>query len=206
MRVKTLTLTTASAAALTIGLASPALAMAPAAAGAHYQTSFGSQHQAALTAAHQVMLPVGDDDDDEEGGGGDDGGSADIGGSHRSRHFGSPHGLCGVGGHIGGLAQGCGEENGDDDDEGQGGGDYGHEDNSACCGGHAEKHVRVTRTAPRVVVHREVQAVPHGAVRTGFGGGQESNAPLGIAGLSLMLGGAGLLPLARRRMRASGRS
>lgn len=204
MRVKTLTLTTASAAALTIGLASPALAMASAAEGANYQTLLGGQHQA-LTAAHQVMLPVGDDDDDDDGGG-DDGGSADIGGVHRSRHFGSPHGLCGVGGHIGGLAQGCGEENGDDDDEGPG--DYGREDNSACCGGggHAEKHVRVTRTAPRVVVHREVRAVPRGAVRTGFGGGQESNTPLGIAGLSLMLGGAGLLPLARRRTRASGRS
>jgi LPXTG-motif cell wall-anchored protein len=57
-----------------------------------------------------------------------------------------------------------------------------------------------------VVVHHEVAAVPHGAVRTGFGGGQESNAPLGIAGLSLMVGGAGLLPLVRRRVRASGRS
>jgi hypothetical protein len=209
MRVKTLTLTTASAAALTIGLASPALGLAPAVGdlgAAHNQTLLGAHHQGALHSGvhHQVMLPRDDDDDEGDGGGGDDGGEAESG--HRTHHH---RGLCGVGGSIGGLAQGCGEEGGEDDDEG-GGGDHGSEETSNCCGGgggHHEKHIRVTHSAPqRVVVHREVQAVPRGAVPTGFGGSQGSSAPLGLAGLSLMLGGAGLLPLARRRMRASGRA
>jgi hypothetical protein len=45
-----------------------------------------------------------------------------------------------------------------------------------------------------------------GAVHGGFGGSQGMNAPLGLAGLSLLVGGAGLLPLARRRLQASARS
>jgi hypothetical protein len=48
--------------------------------------------------------------------------------------------------------------------------------------------------------------VPTGAVRSGFGGTQGLNAPLGLAGLSLLIGGAGLLPVARRRLQASARS
>lgn len=207
MRVKTLTLTTASAAALTIGLASPALALASTAdmlGAVHNQTGFGAHHQGVLhNGMHQVALPKGDDDDDDEGdgGGGDD---AEIGGIHRSHHTG-PRGLCGVGGHIGGLAHGCGEEAGDDDDddEGPGGGDYGSEHTSACCAaGH--EHVRVVRPAAPAPAPRHY--VPMGAVRTGFGGTQGTNVPLGVAGMSLLLGGAGLLPLARRRLQASARS
>lgn len=202
MRVKTLTLTTASAAALTIGLASPALAMASAAGnlGAAHQ-AFETQHQTvASLGTLSRALPKGDDDDGDDDGGG--GGSADIGTSRHFRHHG---GLCGIGGHIGGLANGCGEEAGDDDDEGHGGGDYASEDHGGCCGHHA-RHVVVHQAAPQVVHHREVTIVPRGPVRTGFGGTQGMSAPLGIAGLTLMLGGAGLTPLARRRMRASGRS
>jgi hypothetical protein len=207
MRVKTLTLTTASAAALTIGLASPALALASTAdmlGAVHNQTGMGAHHQGVLqNGVHQVALPKGDDDDDE---GDDDGGEdAEIGGVHRSTHHG-PRGLCGVGGHIGGLAHGCGEESGDDDDDddgGHGGGDYGSEHNSACCsGGGGHEHVRVTRQyapAPR-------HYVPSGPVRSGFGGTQGMNVPLGLAGMSLLVGGAGLLPLARRRLQASARS
>lgn len=215
MRVKTLTLTTASAAALTIGLASPALALAPTAGGlgaVHNQTGFGVQHQGALHSglSHQRALPVGDDDDDEGDDGGDDGGDADIGGVHRSRHFSGPRGLCGVGGRIGGLAQGCGEDVGDDDDDDDGGpGDYGSQESSACCQqeGAPAARVRVSRARPAPApAPRRRMMVPMGAVRGGFGGGQGMNAPLGLAGLSLMLGGAGLVPLARRRLRASARS
>lgn len=196
-----MTLTTASAAALTIGLASPALALATTAdvlGAVHNQTGFGAHHQGVLhNGVHQVALPKGDDDDDEEGDD-DGGGEAEIGGSHRSHHRG---GLCGVGGHIGGLAHGCGEENGDDDDDDEGGGgDSASEHSSACCQ-HGE-HVRVVRPAPAPVHH----AVPMGAVRSGFGGTQGLNAPLGLAGLSLLIGGAGLLPVARRRLQASARS
>ena len=206
-----MTLTTASAAALTIGLASPALALATTVGGigaVHNQTGFGAQHQGALHDGlhHMVALPKGDDDDDD---GDDDGGDAEIGGSHHSRHFGGPRGLCGVGGHIGGLAQGCGEENGDDDDdEGAGQGDYGSEHSSACCE-HGGGHVKVSRPAPAPVAMAPAprqHMVPMGAVRSGFGGSQGMNAPLGLAGLSLLVGGAGLLPLARRRLQASARS
>jgi hypothetical protein len=199
-----MTLTTASAAALTIGLASPALALATTAGGlgaVQNQTGFGAHQSVLHTGTHHVLaLPKGDDDDDDDGdddGGG--GGDAEIGGSHRSHHS---RGLCGVGGHIGGLAHGCGEENGDDDDddEGHGGGDHASEDSSACCehGG----HVKVSHAAPAPRRHY----VPMGAVRSGFGGTQGMNAPLGLAGLSLLVGGAGLLPLARRRLQASARS
>jgi hypothetical protein len=203
MRVKTLTLTTASAAALTIGFASPAFALATTAGGlgaAHYQTAHrqGTLHNGVH---HQVMLPR-DDDDDEGDGGGDGGGEAEIGGSHHSRHTG--RGLCGVGGHIGGLSQGCGEESGDDDDDEGGGGEGGSEHTSSCCA--HEEHARGHAAPSRVIVHRQVQMVPSGAVRSGFGGSQEPSAALGIAGLSLLLGGAGLVPLARRRRQASARS
>jgi hypothetical protein len=207
MRVKTLTLTTASAAALTIGFASPAFALATTAGeigAVHQQAGFGVRHQAALHSGlhHMVALPKGDDDDDD----GDDegGGEAEIGGSHR--HFSGPRGLCGVGGHIGGLAQGCGEEeNGDDDDDEGGQGDSGSEHSSSCCehGG----HVSVSRPAPAPVAPAPRRhMVPMGAVHSGFGGTQGMNAPLGLAGLSLLVGGAGLLPLARRRLQASARS
>lgn len=209
MRVKTLTLTTASAAALTIGLASPALALATTAGmGAVHQTGFGAQHQGALHDGlhHMVALPKGDDDDDDDG---DDGGGSDaeIGGSHHSRHSSGPRGLCGVGGHVGGLAHGCGEEAGDDDDDDDGGaGDSGSQHSSACCEQGAE-HAKVSRpvaapAAPAPAPHR----VPMGAVHAGFGGSQGLNAPLGLAGLTLLAGGAGLIPLARRRLRASARS
>ncbi|GAA4496085.1 hypothetical protein GCM10023191_037580 [Actinoallomurus oryzae] len=209
MRVKTLTLTTASAAALTIGLASPALALASTAdmiGAVHNQTGFGAHHQGVLhNGMHQVALPKGDDDDDDEGdddGGGDD---AEIGGFHRTRHTG-PRGLCGIGGNIGGFAHGCGEEAGDDDDddEGPGGGDFASEHTSACCAGGG--HVRVSRPAPAPAAPAPRRYVPMGAVRTGFGGTQGTNVPLGVAGMSLLLGGAGLLPLARRRLQASARS
>ena len=200
-----MTLTTASAAALTIGLASPALALATTAGGlgaVHNQTGFGAHHQGAVHNGihHQVALPR-DDDDDDEGEGGDDGGDAEISGVHRSHHSGGRHGLCGVGGHIGGLAHGCGEEGDDDDDDGDGhgGGDYASEDNSACC---EHGHVKVSHPAPAP----RRPYVPRGAVRSGFGGTQGMNAPLGLAGLSLLVGGAGLLPLARRRLQASARS
>jgi hypothetical protein len=205
MRVKTLTLTTASAAALTIGLASPALALGTT-AGAVHKTGFGAQHQGALHDGlhHMVALPKGDDDDDDDGDGGG-GGDAEIGGFHRTHH--GPRGLCGVGGRIGGLANGCGEENGDDDDDEGGpggGGDFASEHSTACCqGGGGVAHVRVSRPAAPVVVHRYM---PSGPVRTGFGGSQGMNLPLGVAGLSLLAGGAGLVPLARRRLRASARS
>lgn len=202
MRVKTMTLTTASAAALTIGLASPALALATTAGGlgAVHQTGFGAHQSVLHTGTHHVMaLPKGDDDDGDDDG--DDGGDAEISGVHRSHHSGGRRGLCGIGGHIGGLAHGCGEEgDDDDDDDGHGGGDYASEHNSACCahGG----HVRVSHAAPAPRRHY----VPMGAVRSGFGGTQGMNAPLGLAGLSLLVGGAGLLPLARRRLQASARS
>jgi hypothetical protein len=207
MRVKTLTLTTASAAALTIGLASPALALAPTAGmgAVHNQTGFGAQHQGALHDGlhHLVVLPKGDDDDDDDGDDGG-GGDAEVGGVHRARHFGGPRGLCGIGGHIGGFAHGCGEDDGDDDDEdgGGGGGDFGSQHVSAGGGGGGVRHVRVSRpaAAPRHYM------VPRGAIRTGFGGSQGLNAPLGLAGLTLLVGGAGLVPLARRRLRASARS
>jgi hypothetical protein len=203
MRVKTLTLTTASAAALTIGLASPALALATAGGlgAVHYQTGFGAHQGALHSAHHQVVLAKGDDDDEEGDGGGDDGGDAEVGGVHRSHHAHGPRGLCGVGGHIGGLAQGCGEESGDDDDddEGPGGGDHGSMHSSSCCASAPE---RVTVSHPSYPHY----AAPSGAVRSGFGGSQGMNAPLGLAGLSLMVGGAGLLPLARRRLQASARS
>jgi hypothetical protein len=205
-----MTLTTASAAALTIGLASPALALATSAdvlGAVHNQTGFGAHHQGVLhNGVHQVALPKGDDDDDDEGdddGGG--GGDAEIGGSHHSRHHSGPRGLCGVGGHIGGFAHGCGEESGDDDDDDEGGqGDHASEHSSACCQGGGARHVRVERpaAAPAPVHHM----VPMGAVRSGFGGSQGLNAPLGLAGLSLLIGGAGLLPVARRRLQASARS
>lgn len=208
MRVKTLTLTTASAAALTIGLASPALALAPTAGmgAVHHQTGFGALHQGALHDGlhHMVALPKGDDDDDE--GDDDGGGDAEIGGVHRARHFGGPRGLCGVGGRIGGLAQGCGEEAGDDDDdEGPGGGDFASQHSSACCE-HAPARVRVSRPVVAPVAPVPRRRIPVGAVRSGFGGSQGLNAPLGLAGLGLLAGGAGLLPLARRRLRASARS
>ena len=203
-----MTLTTASAAALTIGLASPALALATTAGGlgtVQNQTGFGAHHQGALHNGihHQVALPRDDDDDDGDDDGGDDGGDAEIGGVNRSHHANGPRGLCGVGGHIGGFAHGCGEEGDDDDDDdgGGGGGDFASEDNSACC---AQGHVRVSRPAPAPAPRRHY--VPMGAVRSGFGGTQGMNAPLGLAGLSLLVGGAGLLPLARRRLRASARS
>ena len=207
MRVKTMTLTTASAAALTIGLASPALALATTAGGigaVHNQAGFGAHHQGALHDGmhHMVALPKGDDDDDEgdDDGGGDD---AEIGGSHSSHHSG-PRGLCGVGGHIGGLAQGCGEESGDDDDEdGPGNGDSASERSSACC---EHEHVRVRPAPAPPAPGAPRHYVPTGAVRSGFGGTQGMNAPLGLAGLSLLVGGAGLLPLARRRLQASARS
>jgi hypothetical protein len=207
MRVKTLTLTTASAAALTIGLASPALALATTAGigAVHNQTGFGAQHQGALHDGlhHMVALPK-DDDDDGDDGGDDGGGDAEIGGSHRSRHFSGPRGLCGVGGHIGGLAHGCGEEAGDDDDdEGGGAGDFGAEDSSACC--QRGERVSVSRPAAPAPAPRR-HMVPMGAVHGGFGGSQGMNAPLGLAGLSLLVGGVGLLPLARRRFQASARS
>ena len=204
MRVKTLTLTTASAAALTIGLASPALALGTTAGmGMHNQTGFGAQHQGALHDGlhHMVALPKGDDDDD-----GDDGGDAEIGGVHRSRHFGGPRGLCGIGGHIGGLAQGCGEQ-ADDDDDDDGPGEGYSERSSACC---EKERVRVARPAPVAAAPAAAPVrhvmVPRGAVRAGFGGSQGLNAPLGLAGLTLLAGGAGLIPLARRRLRASARS
>jgi hypothetical protein len=207
MRVKTLTLTTASAAALTIGLASPALALGTTAGAVHNQTGFGAHHQGALHDGlhHMVALPKGDDDDDDDGDGGG-GGDAEIGGIHRTRHTG-PRGLCGVGGHVGGFVHGCGEESGDDDDddEGPGGGDFASQHSTACCqGGGGMAHVRVARPPAPVVVHRHY--VPSGAVHAGFGGSQGMNLPLGVAGLSLLAGGAGLLPLARRRLQASARS
>jgi hypothetical protein len=62
--------------------------------------------------------------------------------------------------------------------------------------------VKVSHAAPAPRRHY----VPMGAVRSGFGGTQGMNAPLGLAGLSLLVGGAGLLPLARRRLQASARS
>jgi len=208
MRVKTLTLTTASAAALTIGLASPALALATTAGGigaVHNQTGFGAPHQGAIHSGlhHQVALLRGDDDDDDNGDD-DGGGDAEIGGIHRSHHANGPRGLCGVGGHIGGLAQGCGEEAGDDDDdEGPGQGDFGSERSSACCG---HEHVRVSRPAVVAAPAPRAHYVPMGAVRSGFGGSQGSSVPLGLAGLSLLVGGVGLVPLARRRLQASARS
>ena len=206
MRVKTLTLTTASAAALTIGFASPAFALATTAGeigAVHQQAGFGVRHQAALHSGlhHMVALPKGDDDDGDDDGD-DSGGGSESSGSHR--HFGGPRGLCGVGGHIGGLAQSCGEEENGDDEPGQG--DTGSEDSSACCehGG----HVSVSRPAPAAPAAPAPRhhMVPMGAVRSGFGGTQGMNAPLGLAGLSLLVGGAGLLPLARRRLQASARS
>jgi hypothetical protein len=195
MRVKTLTLATA---ALTFGLAAPALASPTL---GEYQ---GMRTQASL-----------------QRGGGDcdgDGGCADSDSFSGHRHCGSfgscghlfGHGpLSGFGGGFGGGGFGGG-----------GGGDRVAWDTSGgwCC---AAKHARVpARVAPpppalrrplarpgRVIVHRrQVMRVPRRAVPTGFGGSQGMNLPLGIAGMSLILGGAGLLPLARRRIRTSERS
>jgi hypothetical protein len=68
--------------------------------------------------------------------------------------------------------------------------------------------VKVSRPAPAPPAAPAPRRhyVPMGAVRTGFGGTQGTNVPLGVAGMSLLLGGAGLLPLARRRLQASARS
>lgn len=199
MRVKTLTLATA---ALTFGLASPALASA----------TLG-EHQGMRT---QALLQRGGGDCD--GGGG----CADGDSFSGHRHCGSA-GSCGRlfggGGPFGGFGGGFGGFGGGFGGGGGGGGDrvsYGESGRWCCAGKRARvpaPRVAVPRRRPmlarpgRVVVHRrQVMRVPRRAVPTGFGGSQGMNLPLGIAGMSLILGGAGLLPLARRRIRTSERS
>lgn len=193
MRVKTLTLATA---ALSFGLAAPALA----------SSTLDSQGLRS-----QVLLQRGGDDCGDGGGCGD----SDSFSSHRhcgsgagcGRLFGGgPFSAGGFGGFGGGGFGGGGFGGG-------GGGDrveYGESGHFCCAAKHARVHARVAAprmARPGVVMHRrQVVRVPVRAVPTGFGGSQGMNLPLGIAGLSLVLGGAGLLPLARRRIRASERS
>lgn len=217
MRVDIMTLTTASAAALTIGLASPAFgAGAPVSA-----LRAGIGHLApAQAAAHQIVLARDGDGDGDGGRDGDvrgdvdqRGGDGDISGGIRRRHCGSPgcfhgfhHGLlggpfvfggagCGIGcggGWGGGGWGGGGDRTAIAEEEGEGGGGGGQ---------------RPTHRRPSMPMHmrHQVSVVPSHAVPTGFGGSQGSKVPLGLAGLSLLLGGAGLL-VARRRLRTSARS
>lgn len=217
MRVDIVTLTTASAAALTIGLASPAFgAGAPASA-----PRAGVGHIApAQVSTHQLLLARdGDGDGDGDTGGDIDqrGCGGDFCGGFRHRHCGSPacfhgfhHGLLGRGilGHGGpfvfggaGCGIGCG---------GWGGGGGGNVSGAVAnesgfeAPPPARKPMRRRPAAP-MRMPRQVTVVPSRAVPTGFGGSQGSKVPLGLAGLSLLLGGAGLL-VARRRLRTGARS
>jgi hypothetical protein len=200
MRVDTLTLTTASAAALTIGLASPALGASntDVQAGLHQR----AQHVAvypgahALTPEHGLNLvrrdgdDDGDDDDDDGDGRGDDGDFDHQ--RFRHRHKGIAPFAFGDEGCDGGS---CGD-----------GEHFSGEEGGGCCGGgggFGREVVKRTRTRS-ARMPGQVAAVPSGAVRTGFGGTQGSGVPLGVAGLTLILGGAGLL--ARRRIRTGARS
>lgn len=194
MRVKTLTLATA---ALTFGLASPALA----------SPALGD-HQGMRT---QALPQRGGGDCDGDGGCGD----SDSFSSHR--HCGGA-GSCGRlfgGGPLSSFGGGFGGFGGGGWGGGGGGGDRVEWGESGCCAAkparvHARvaiPHRRMLARPGRVIVHRrQVMRVPSRAVPTGFGGSQGMNLPLGIAGMSLILGGAGLLPLARRRIRTSERS
>jgi hypothetical protein len=193
MRVELLTLTTASAAALTIGLASPAL-------GAAFQTDThaGLHHWAKQVTVHPGTLVRGDDDDgdgDGDGGGDDSGGDVEQHrGGFRHRHH---HGIA----PFAFGDEGCdGESCGDGDHGG------GEESEENCCagGGQKEKEKEVEKKVKgRVVRMGQVGAVPRGGVPTGFGGSREMSLPMGVAGLSLILGGTGLL--ARRRIRTGAR-
>jgi hypothetical protein len=190
MRVELLTLTTASAAALTIGLASPAL-------GATFQTDTqaGLHHRAQHVTVHPGSLvrdgDDGDDDDDDGDGGGGDGIAQHRGfKQHRNIQRFLPFAFGDEGGN--------GEDRGGDGDEDDEGPD--------CCGGGGGGHKEVEKRVRGRVVHMpaQVAAMPRGAVPTGFGGSQGISVPMGVAGLSLILGGTGLL--ARRRIRTGARS
>jgi hypothetical protein len=211
MRVNTLTLATASAAALTFGLASPALA-SPMFGDYQGLRTQGAHSQLLPGEAAQALLQRGGDDDDDDCGDGDGCGDGDS--SSRHRHCGSSHSCRGFFHHRGPLS---GFGGGFGGGEGGGGGGDGVEwgESGHIAGARHARHMRARAAAPaprmarpgRVVVHRrQVERVPSRAVPTGFGGSQGMNLPLGIAGLSLILGGAGLLPLARRRIRTSERS
>lgn len=216
MRVDIMTLTTASAAALTIGLASPAFgAGAPASA-----LRAGIGHLApAQAAAHQVGL-ARDGDGGGDGDGGRDGDvhgdldqrGGDIGGGFRHRHCGSPscfhgfhHGLLGGPFVFGGAGCGIGCGGGFGGGFGGGGDRTAIAEEEAGGGGVAGRRPMRRRPSVPMRVRHQVSVVPSHAVPTGFGGSQGSKVPLGLAGLSLLLGGAGLL-VARRRLRTSARS
>ncbi|MCO5994090.1 hypothetical protein [Actinoallomurus rhizosphaericola] len=209
MRVRNLTLTTASAAALTIGLASPALAAAvhsDASAGLHHR----AQHVAVYPGAHQALRPAGvhapglvrggDDDDDGDGRGGDGLDPCVAGGC-----FG------GNNNNGGGIAPWAAFG---DDGDGGGGGGNGTAGGSVIGGapgggggfGQHRETVKKIRARAMGAPGRPagVGMVPSGPVRTGFGGAQGSSVPLGLAGLTLLLGGTTLL--ARRRIRTGVRS
>jgi hypothetical protein len=204
MRVDILTLTTASAAALTIGLASPALAASntDAQAGLHQRAQHVAVHPWAQSltpeSAHGLNLVRrdgdGDDDDDDDDGDGGGGGDDDH---HRFRHR-----------HHRGIAPFAFGDEGCDGESCGGDGDHaaGEEEGGGCCagGGGAGREVVKKVRGRTVRMPGQVSAVPSGAVRTGFGGAQGSSVPLGVAGLTLILGGAGLL--ARRRIRTGARS
>jgi hypothetical protein len=213
MRVETLTLTTASAAALTIGLASPALGASH--TGAHAALHHRVQHVAVHTGARQALIPEGSHKLALVRRGGDGGGDGDGDGDrdgdlrqhhcdgdfcggfrHRHRHCSGLH--CGIGPFAFGDS-GCeGEHCGDGDrvaaDESEGG----------CCSEEEEKAKKEHARPMPMRMRPQVRAVPSGAVRSGFGGGQGMSVPLGVAGLSLILGGTGLI--ARRRIRTGARS
>jgi hypothetical protein len=222
MRVNTLTLATASAAVLTIGLASPALASPT--LGDHQGLRIQGANRQFLpdeAAQYQALLQRrGDDDGDDGDRDGDrdgrdgrddddcgDDGCADGDSVSRHRHcgsFSSCRGLFGGGGFGGG---GFGDG---------GGGPSGTGVEYGVSGAAAKRPQRMERERVaerpemarpgRPVMRRQVARVPRRAAAAGFGGSQGTNLPLGIAGLSLILGGAGLLPLARRRIRTSGRA
>lgn len=214
MRVDILTLATASAAALTIGLASPAFA----------SPAFGDYQGLRAQGASSTLQP-GETAQallQRRGGGGGDG-DGDSFSASRHRSCGSFSGCRGLLGHRGGIFGGG---------VFGGAGGWGGGGGGGCCGGDrvsweesgaagAPSRPSVPQARPRaaavpppavvqrrrmIVQRRQVVRVPRRAVPTGFGGSQGSNLPLGIAGLSLILGGVGLLPLARRRTRASERA
>ncbi len=217
MRVDIVTLTTASAAALTIGLASPAFgagapASAPRAVVGHIVPAQESAHRLVLARDGD-----GDGDGDVRGDLDQRGCGGDFCGGFIHRHCGSPacfrgfhrglfrHGLFRHGGPFvfggAGCGIGCGGWGG-------GGGDVSGvaaNESGAEAAPPERRPVTHRRPAAPMRARRQVAVVPSRAVPTGFGGSQGSKMPLGIAGLSLLLGGAGLL-VVRRRLRASARS
>ncbi|GAA4638602.1 hypothetical protein GCM10023196_097010 [Actinoallomurus vinaceus] len=144
----------------------------------------------------------GDGDGDGDGGGDGDG---DRDGDLRQHHCDGD--FCGGFRHRHRHGHGIGPfAFGDSGCEGEHCGDGDHvaadDQEGGCCSEEQEK-AKPEHARP-MHMRAQVGRVPSGAVHAGFGGGQGSNVPLGVAGLSLILGGTGLL--ARRRIRTGARS